>query len=157
MSGGVCGDNRFDIIAAAKDDIIRTTNIETRPDEMAVLDSVLFRAWQMGWLTHYGADSSVVRVREPLQQILRELRRHREGQIDVAELCRQVEGIATAVCDTPLRPYERFYSWSSALAGFERETGITVHDQNVIQLVKWLYGAMAPEKPACAPGIEVPS
>lgn len=157
MGGDMCRDNRFDIIAAAKDDIIRTTDIETWPDEMAVLDSMLFRAWQMGWLKHYGADSSVVRVREPLQQILRELRRCREGQTDTAELCRQVEGIATAACDTPLRPYERFYGWSSALAGFERETGITIHDQNVIQLVKWLYGELAPEKPSCTPGIEVSS
>lgn len=45
-----CGDNRFEIIEAAKKRLIEATNIEDRPDEMAVIDSVLFRMWQMGWL-----------------------------------------------------------------------------------------------------------
>lgn len=46
----ICMDNRFEIIEAAKRDIIAATNIETSKDEMKVLDSILFRAWQMGWL-----------------------------------------------------------------------------------------------------------
>lgn len=49
----MCGDNRFEIIAKAKKDLIGSTNIESRPEEMAVLDSFLFRAWQMGWLRGY--------------------------------------------------------------------------------------------------------
>ena len=48
-----CGDNRFEIIQKAKDDIIQATNIQGSPDEMEVLDSILFRAWQMGWLDKY--------------------------------------------------------------------------------------------------------
>ena len=48
-----CGDNRFEIIDKAKRDIIAKTNIESSPDEMKVLDSFLFRAWQMGWLGKY--------------------------------------------------------------------------------------------------------
>lgn len=48
-----CGDNRFELIDKAKRDIIAKTNIESSPDEMKVLDSFLFRAWQMGWLGKY--------------------------------------------------------------------------------------------------------
>lgn len=50
MSNEVCNDNRFEIIEAAKQELIRCTNIEMCPDEMSVIDSVLFRLWQMGWL-----------------------------------------------------------------------------------------------------------
>lgn len=46
----VCGDNRFEIIESAKQRLIDATNIESRPEEIAVLDSILFRMWQMGWL-----------------------------------------------------------------------------------------------------------
>lgn len=48
--GEVCGDNRFEIIAKAKELLLERTNIESSPDEMKVLDSLLFRCWQMGWL-----------------------------------------------------------------------------------------------------------
>ena len=48
-----CGDNRFEIIQKAKDDLLQATNIEGSPAEMDVLDSILFRAWQMGWLKQY--------------------------------------------------------------------------------------------------------
>lgn len=45
-----CGDNRFEIIAEYKEKLIEGTNIETSPEEMAVIDNVLFRIWQMGWI-----------------------------------------------------------------------------------------------------------
>ena len=45
-----CGDNRFEIIKRAREHIINATNIESRPEEMKVLDNFLFRCWQMGWL-----------------------------------------------------------------------------------------------------------
>ena len=54
-----CGDNRFEIIQKAKDDLLKATNINSSPDEMAVLDSILFRAWQMGWLDKYEPDYKV--------------------------------------------------------------------------------------------------
>ena len=50
-----CGDNRFSIIEAAKKDILEFTNIGMCEDEMNVLDSFLFRCWQMGWLEKYDA------------------------------------------------------------------------------------------------------
>lgn len=49
----IAGDNRFEIIAKAKEDLIESTNIEMSPDEMKVLDNFLFRCWQMGWLSKY--------------------------------------------------------------------------------------------------------
>lgn len=56
MIGEVCGDNRFEVIARAKKHLIERTNIETSADEMKVLDSFLFRCWQMGWLKRYESE-----------------------------------------------------------------------------------------------------
>lgn len=53
MCGEICSDNRFEIIDAAKKDLLESTNINTSPDEMKVLDNFLFRCWQMGWLDKY--------------------------------------------------------------------------------------------------------
>ena len=52
MSGiyDTCGDDRFELIAKAKQKLLDATNIDSRPDEIAVLDNILFRCWQMGWL-----------------------------------------------------------------------------------------------------------
>lgn len=49
----IAGDNRFEVIKKAKEDLIESTNIEMSPDEMKVLDDFLFRCWQMGWLHKY--------------------------------------------------------------------------------------------------------
>jgi hypothetical protein len=43
-------DNRFELIEKYKKKLIDSTNIETSEDEMKVLDSIMFRFWQMGWL-----------------------------------------------------------------------------------------------------------
>lgn len=50
MSRDICEDNRFEIIEADKKKLIESTNIESSPKEMEVLDNLLFRMWQMGWL-----------------------------------------------------------------------------------------------------------
>ena len=62
--GDVCTDGRFDLIERFKRDLVEATNIETSPEEMAVLDSILFRMWQMGWLDKLAA-SPWHRVEEP--------------------------------------------------------------------------------------------
>lgn len=46
----ICTDGRFELIEAYKRKLIERTNIETNPEEMAVIDNVLFRFWQMKWL-----------------------------------------------------------------------------------------------------------
>lgn len=48
-----CTDNRFDVIDRAKQDLLESTNIDTSPKEMEMLDNFLFRCWQMGWLKQY--------------------------------------------------------------------------------------------------------
>ena len=45
-----CGDNRFELIEKYKQKLIESTNISDSPEEMAVIDNILFRFWQMGWL-----------------------------------------------------------------------------------------------------------
>ena len=50
VMGDICGDDRFVLIERAKKHLLDSTNIESSPDEMKVLDSFLFRCWQMGWL-----------------------------------------------------------------------------------------------------------
>lgn len=48
-----CSDNRFEIIAKAKKDFYEQTNVDKFPKELEVLDSLLFRCWQIGWLDQY--------------------------------------------------------------------------------------------------------
>ena len=50
---GQCCDNRFEIIAKAKEALLKETNIARDEQEMAVIDNILFRCWQMGWLDKY--------------------------------------------------------------------------------------------------------
>jgi len=45
-----CTDNRFELIEKYKNELIENTNINTSEKEMEVLESILFRFWQMGWL-----------------------------------------------------------------------------------------------------------
>lgn len=53
MSTEICGDNRFLVIERAKKDLFESTNIEMAPKEVEVIDSILFRCWQMDWLEKY--------------------------------------------------------------------------------------------------------
>ena len=50
MTGAMCDDNRFELIEKYKNKLIDGTNIETSKNEMAVIDNILFRFWQIGWL-----------------------------------------------------------------------------------------------------------
>ena len=63
-----CCDNRLEIIKRAKEDLVRSTNISGSPDEMKVLDNILFRAWQMGWINKYEPDYKK-RMKEEYWQI----------------------------------------------------------------------------------------
>ena len=55
----ICTDNRFALIEKYKQKLIEATNIEDSPDEMKVLDEILFRCWQMGWLDSLEKDELV--------------------------------------------------------------------------------------------------
>ena len=61
----LCTDNRFELIAKYKEKLIEATNIEMAQDEMEVIDDILFRFWQMGWLDKLDADTvPVVRCKD---------------------------------------------------------------------------------------------
>ena len=46
---GICGDNRFEIIAEVKKRLIEGTNIESHPEELAQVNNILFRLWQLDY------------------------------------------------------------------------------------------------------------
>lgn len=50
MNEILCNDNRYELINKYKQRLVEATNIEAAQDEMVVLDNILFRFWQMGWL-----------------------------------------------------------------------------------------------------------
>lgn len=64
-----CSDDRFEVIAAAKEDLIKKTNIQDSQEEMAVLDNILFRCWQMGWLRMYDPVEMSEKVDELLEKL----------------------------------------------------------------------------------------
>ena len=53
----ICTDNRLELIEKFKKELIESTNIETSPEEMRVIDNILFRFWQMGWLDKLDSES----------------------------------------------------------------------------------------------------
>ena len=63
MADLLCTDNRFELIEKYKKALIESTNIETSSDEMKVIDNVLFRFWQMGWLEKLETTDAVEVVR----------------------------------------------------------------------------------------------
>ena len=45
-----CNDNREELIQMCREKLIEGTNIEDSPEEMAVINNILFRLWQVGIL-----------------------------------------------------------------------------------------------------------
>ena len=88
-----CGDNRFEIIQKAKEDLIKSTNIEMAKDEMAVLDNILFRAWQMGWLDKYEPDykkrmkKEYWQLKDRYDKLHRMLVKYEAGTLDFTPTC----------------------------------------------------------------------
>ena len=73
--GEICGDNRFELIEKYKSKLVEATNIESSKDEMAVIDSILFRFWQMGWLDKLEVDvvprAEVARLQSQVERLKR--------------------------------------------------------------------------------------
>ena len=88
-----CGDNRFEIIQKAKADLTRATNIQDSPEEMQVLDSILFRAWQMGWLDKYEPDykermkKEYWQLKDRYNKLHQMLVKHEAGTLDFTPTC----------------------------------------------------------------------
>lgn len=55
----ICNDNRFEIVEKFKKKLIEKTNIKSCPDEMGVIDDILFRFWLLGWLDKIDADEVI--------------------------------------------------------------------------------------------------
>ena len=63
----VCTDGRFEMIERVKQRLVKATNIEARPEEMDVLDSILFRFWQQGWLKLIDDTDTNTSIRDELR------------------------------------------------------------------------------------------
>ena len=50
MPSEICTDDRFEQTEKVKKKLLEATNIANDEKEMAVIDSILFRFWQLGWL-----------------------------------------------------------------------------------------------------------
>lgn len=68
--GDICGDNRFHVIKKAKELLVEQTNIESNLSEMAVIDNILFRCWQMGMGTRKQLWLSIVSVTSKRYRVL---------------------------------------------------------------------------------------
>lgn len=73
----VCGDNRFEIIAKVKEHLIKATNIEMHPEELAQVDNILFRLWQLNYFNQ--CNSVICNGRENAIN-------YRKAQIQIKEL-----------------------------------------------------------------------
>lgn len=95
----VCGDGRFEIIEKAKQAIIESTNIETSQEEMAVLDNILFRCWQMGWLDKYGnrpsTDGDLISRRALMKRISEEYHKYGDDY-DALQILGNIEDFPSA-------------------------------------------------------------
>ena len=94
----ICTDNRFDLIATYKRDLLNCTNIETSPDEMAVIDNILFRFWQMGWLLptpRTNADRIRAMTDEELAEFILSIRGHCRAATIGPVVCPYIENFQT--------------------------------------------------------------
>lgn len=59
---------KIEAVRSAKEELLRSTDIECNQAEMAMLDTFLNRAWQMGWLKTEEAPY-IVRLRKEYRQL----------------------------------------------------------------------------------------
>lgn len=99
----ICTDNRFEVIEEYKRKLIEATNIETSPDEMKVLDSILFRFWQMGWLIDkdINVPTNDCINRQGAIDELTEYGNGRAVYISVEEAVRRMEKLPSALPEAP--------------------------------------------------------
>ena len=95
----VIDDNRFVLIDKYKQRLIEGTNIESRPEEMEVLDSILFRFWQIGWLDKLEEESHWIPCEERLP----------EEDKDV--LCKTLGGLMFVASYGKLHPWTDEKGW----------------------------------------------
>ena len=144
----VCNDNRFEMIDRAKKDLLENTNIETSPDEMKVLDNILFRCWQMGWLGKY-SDKTETKQKETTNELL--LKHLKEIEISQGLI---VNGILTAFVmaqdrdkQLSLTDTERellshgIIAMQAGLEHIENVSGMTEMIENITSKIKIIEGS----------------
>ena len=103
----ICDDNRFELIEKYKKKLIEATNIETSMEEMKVLDPILFRFWQMGWLDKLDLPSA-----QPEQQWIPVTERLPEN------------GVCVIVCFREWQKYENRYIYSVVNGWYARKHSV---------------------------------
>ena len=106
-------DNRFELIEKAKKDLIESTNIETSEDEMKVLDSFLFRCWQMGWLDGYEEEQNELLILPACSADAHPVREYYSNNFygkkrmvrDLAEVYRRIDW--SDIADIELKKYRK--------------------------------------------------
>ena len=88
----ICNDDRFKLINKAKTKLLETTNIETRPDEMVVIDDILFRCWQMGWLDQLREDKIEIVRYKNCKWFIPQGTHHFNGGVTNKNTCKVVRG-----------------------------------------------------------------
>ena len=79
--GEMCTDNRFELIKKYKELLIEGTNIETSANEMAVIDNILFRVWQMGWLNKLEESTRMKKELDRLEKLYKLAVAEREANV----------------------------------------------------------------------------
>ena len=155
--GEIPSDNRFEIIAKAKVDLLNATNINTSSEEMKVLDNFLFRCWQMGWLKKYDTKLEKIIIEEDKINDEQKLEfektfaKHCE-ELGVSKLCREnkkAEQLDTLmfICEdfiTSLDKQNNDFDWKSfraeaakdILIGIVAHSGVSISNTDVPRLTK---------------------
>ena len=91
--------NRLELIECYKKQLVESTNIKSSPNEMAVIDNILFRFWQMGWLKEQNNCENCAMAIEDRQLIIRckDCKYWRQGCCDCDDMWRLLDGEITEV------------------------------------------------------------
>lgn len=81
----ICCDDRYEVVERYKQKLINATNIEDSPEEMKVLDDILFRFWQMGWI-----GDGLISKKDLLEKVEIMIRKGK-GAIDIYDLIKIME------------------------------------------------------------------
>ena len=148
MSGEICGDKRFEIIDAAKKKLIETTNIETSADEMAVLDSILFRMWQMKWLpgcAKIDKNGNRSKMREALEKIRNQAYLNPDD-MDAQRLVTELGDIAADALTAQPRNCDKYKSLKEACSAWRESAPVDKDNVITMSFDEWLF-ATAKEEP----------
>jgi cell division protein FtsB len=77
-----CIDNREKLIQKYKDKLLEGTNIHTSQKEMEVIDNILFRLWQMGWLRVLEDNERIERLKAQIEKMKQDVEELKDSSFD---------------------------------------------------------------------------